>query len=691
MAYNVMFSPMKIGTMEVKNRIVMTAAELGVGQIDGRVNERTARYYEERAKGGVGLIITGCCRIDDINPASFAQIGMTHDYHIEPMRQMVERIHRHGAKLCVQLHHAGRQGYGSCNNSFPLVIPMTRAIPASENLLWKAAPGLLKLEEKGICFTVQAPSKGEISKHAGTRLHAMSRREVRRCIRLFVEAAERCKKAGVDAVELHGGHGYLIQQFLSPHTNHRTDEYGGSLENRFRFLAELITGIKSACGEDYPVILRLTVDEMYDRIGRPGVGYGLDEGVEFARRAEALGVDAINVTSATYDAYSYWLETTSFVPGWRAYLAKAVKDAVSIPVIAANYIRSPEQAERQLENGTQDFIGSARNFICDSEWANKVRDGREDEIRRCIGCVNCMRSLVTEGVTIGKPGKCALNVAMGREAEFAALPRDGEGRCAVVVGAGPAGLTAAELLARRGFEVTVFEKGEKPGGQVITAAACNLKDKLYWCIEDLMTALEKLGVEVRLGTAPTARELAAMKPDFVIVATGGTPVRPGSIPGIGRDNVHLAPEILLREKRIENSRVVVVGSGITGLETAEMLGECNNRVTVIEMADAIAPGAWYQLVDDELERIRPDTVFKTSSKLLEINDAGAVIENVATGARETVPADAVVLSMGVRPANSLVAELEKLNIPAYPVGDAVKSGTIAGACHIACDTVMNIK
>lgn len=691
MAYDIMFSPMKIGNMEVKNRIVMTAAELGVGQINGCVNERTAAYYEARAKGGVGLIITGCCRVDDINPASFAQIGMTHDYQIEPMRQMVERIHKHGAKLCVQLHHAGRQGYGSCNNSFPLVIPMTNAIPSSANLLWKAAPGLLKLEEKGICFTVQAPSKGEISKHAGTRLHAMSRREIHRCIRLFIDAAERCKKAGVDAVELHGAHGYLIQQFLSPHTNKRTDEYGGSFENRLRFLSEIITGIKERCGADYPIILRLSVDEMYDRIGRPGVGYGLDEGVEIAKRMEALGVDAINVSSATYDAYNYWLETTSFEPGWRAYLAKAVKEAVSVPVIAANYMRSPEQAERQLENGTQDFIGSARTFICDSEWANKVRTGREDEIRRCIGCVNCMRSLVTEGVTIGKPGKCALNVAMGRENEFAALPQDGNGRLVAVVGAGPAGLTAAELLAARGFAVKVFEKGEKPGGQVITASACNLKDKLYWCIEDLTARVKKLGVEILLNTEVTADTLAALNPCAVIVAAGGTPVRPRSIPGIERENVFTAPEIIMGEKELKNSRVIVVGSGITGLETAELLGESGNHVTVVEMADEIAPGAWFQLVDDEMERIKKDTVYKASSKLLEINETGAVIENVKTGAREELRADYVVLSMGVRPENALIKELSELKIRALAVGDANKSGTIADACHSACDAVMSIK
>lgn len=692
MAYDILFSPMKIGTMEIKNRCVMTAAELGVGQIDGCVNERTINYYEERAKGGVGLIITGCCRVDDINPASFSQLGMTHDYQIEPMRQMVKQVHKYGTKLCVQLHHAGRQGYGSCNNSFPLVIPLTKAIPPVTKLLWKAAPTMLKLEEKGICFTVQAPSEGEISKHAGTRLHAMSRREIKRTIRLFIEAAKRCQRAGVDAVELHGGHGYLIQQFLSPHTNHRTDEYGGSFENRLRFLSEIITGIKEHCGKDYPLILRLTADEMYDRIGRPGVGYSLKEGIEIARRMEALGVDAINVTSATYDAYNYWLETTSFEPGWRAYLAKAVKEAVSVPVIAANYIRSPEQAERQLKEGYQDFVGSARNYICDPAWVNKVQEGREDEIRRCIGCVNCMRSLVTEGATVGKPAKCALNVSMAREQEFNDMPKDGKGRSAVVVGAGPAGLTAAYLLALRGFSVRVLEKNHKPGGQVIIASSCNLKSKLYWSIEDLMTNVKKLGVEIYMDTEATADSIQALKPSVVVVATGGVPIRPKSIIGIDRDNVYMAPEIIMKEKTVRDSNVLVVGSGITGLETAEILCEENNHVTVLEMADTIAPGAWFQIVEDELERIGKDTVYRTSSKLLEINENGAMAKNLKTGAIEQIPADAVVISMGVRPLNLLAEELRKRDIAhVVEVGDAVKSGTIADACHSAWDEIIKIK
>ena len=691
--YELLLSPMKIGSMTVKNRTVMTAAEFSLGQTNGKPTERLMNYYEERAKGGVGMIIPGICRVNDMGGAStFTQLAMSHDYHIEPMREFAERLHRHGAKLCIQLHHPGRQGMASAINSLPLVIPVADRFPGVMDQIFKCTPVLLGMEAKGVCFSVQAPSKVELAKHGATRMHAMSKREVKNLISDFVEAAVRCQKAGVDCVELHAGHGYIIQQFLSPHTNHRTDEYGGSFENRLRFITEIIQGIRARCGRGYPLTVRLTADEMYSRIGRPGVGYDIETGKEIAKRLEELTVDAINVTSACYDAYNYWLEPTSFEPGWRRHLAREIKSVVSIPVIAANVIRTPEQAERQLEEGDQDFVASARAFICDPHWVEKAASGRSDEIRRCIGCLNCIRSFMTNA-GVGKPGECALNMSVAREKEWFNMPRDGEGRKILVIGAGPAGLTAAQTLAMRGFDVTVYEKAEKPGGQVITAAACHLKDKLYWCIEDLMTAAKKAGARIELGRELSAKEIADMDPWGVVVATGGEPLRPRSIAGIEGENVYTAPEIIHKEKVLENKDVVVAGSGLTGLETAEILCQTGNRVTVIEMAEELAPGAWFQLIDDELERLsKTDTKFETGTKLLAVNKEGVTVQDVKTGKERKLPADALVLSLGVRPAGNLARELDKASVTRiWRVGDAVKSGTIADACHSAFDTVMEIK
>lgn len=679
-----LLSPMNIGSMTVKNRTVMTAAEMSLGQTNGCPTEKMMAYYEERAKGGIGLIIPGICRVNDMGAAStFTQLAMSHDYHIQPMHEFAERIHRHGARLCIQLHHPGRQGYASSINTLPVVIPVVERFPKVLDGLFKCTPLLLGLEEKKICMSVQSPSNCELSAHGATRIHAMSKREIRRLIRDFVDAAERCQKAGVDAVELHGGHGYMIQQFLSPNTNLRTDEYGGSEENRLRFVTEIIQGIRSRCGRDYPLIVRLTVDEMYDRIGKPGKGYGLEEGKRFAKRLEELGVDAINVTSACYDTYNRWLEPTSYEPGWRAYLAKEIKSVVSIPVIAANFMRSPEQAERQLEEGYQDFIGSARSFICEPHWVRKIQEGRPEEIRRCIGCLHCISSFMTNA-KVGKSGECALNPGVGLEPLAEEPVQDGKGRKIVVIGAGIAGLAAAQLLAERGFIVTVLEKEERPGGQVNTAAACNLKGKLAWCVEDRMAVLRRLGVELRFGVEATVETVKALQPYAVLAATGAKPLRPRSIRGIDKPQVVTAPEIIHRKTVVENQNVVVAGSGMTGLETAEILNETGNRVTVLEMADEIAPGTWFQLLDDEMERLEPcGTKFLTSHQLLEIADGEVVAADLKAGRLVRIPADTVVLSLGVKPENRLAEELKKELPRVYTLGDASASGTIADAVKSA--------
>ena len=522
-------------------------------------------------------------------------------------------------------------------------------------------------------------------------MRAMSTKEVKKLVQDFIDAAERCKKAGVDAVELHGAHGYLIQQFLSPYTNHRTDEYGGSFENRLRFLAEIVTGIKERCGNDYPLIVRLTVDEMYARIGKPGTGYDLETGKRIAKRLEELGADAINVSSACYDVYNGWLEPTTYEPGWRKYLAKAIKETVSIPVIAANVIRTPEQAEQQLREGYQDFVASARAFICDPHWPKKAEEGHPEDIQRCIGCLNCIRSFMTNAGE-GKPGECALNMSIANERFYYDMPKDGGGRKVIVIGAGPSGLTAAKTMAMRGFDVELYEKAEKAGGQVIAASSGSHKERLYWAIEDLLTAAKKEGAKVFLGTELTAEEIIEKRPFAVICATGGVPLRPRSIPGTDRDDVIAAPDLLLGNAEIKDSRVIVIGSGMTGLETTEFLNEQGNEVTVVEMADEIAPGAWFQLVDDEMERIKPyGTKFMTGTKLCSIEDGGAVVEDKASGEQQKLEADYVVLAMGVRPDTSLADRLRELGFEnVYCTGDAERSGTIAHACHSAYDTAMEI-
>ena len=678
MEYKMLFSPMKIGTCEIKNRIVMPPMMMGFGEPSGKPTEMLMDYYEERAKGGTGLIITEITRVnDDHGAAAFNQLAMSHDYHIAPMREFADRIHRHGAKLFVQLHHPGRQNIGIMIHMVPLTNMCSKVCKSFPKLVYKIAPGMgKKMVEKGLVFASPGPSKCEPSKVSGGHVRAFSHREIKKLVKQFVDAAVRCKEAGVDGVELHAAHGYLLQQFLSPNTNKRTDEYGGSFENRMRFIKEIIEGIRERCGRDYPLIIRLAVDECYDKIGQPGKGYGLDTGVKYAKAFADMGVDAIDVSSAAYDTYNYWLEPTSFDCGWRAYMAEAVKQAVGdLPVLAANVIRSPEQAEEQLERGIQDFVSLGRPHIADPHWAQKAQSGRTHEIKRCINCLYCIESMM-EHAYVGEHGCCSVNPTLGEERRFDSLPSDGKGRTVAIIGGGVAGLTAAEILGRRGFKPVVFEKENVCGGQINLADKGPKKEKIGWCAQDLEEA--------------TAADILALDPYAVIVATGAVALRPRSIKGADGANVYTTTQILDGSVRLEGKNVALIGTGMTGLETGELLAEQGNKLTFVEMADTVAPGTWFQHIDDAMPKLeKAGAKFMLSTKLVSIDEKGAVVEGVKDKKQSRVDADAVVLSLGARPVNGLAKELEGKVKNLFVVGDADKVGRIAHATAEAYDVAMN--
>lgn len=693
-----LFSPMNIGTCQIKNRLVMSPMLIGLGQFDGKPTEALMDYYEERAKGGTGLIITEITRINDVHgAAAFAQLAMSHDYHIEPMREFANRIHKHGAKLFVQLHHPGRQNVGLAIGTVPLCIACTRVCKKFPKALFSIAPKIAPtLSKYKIALSAVSASACEPSYFAGGRVRALSNAEVKKVIRQFIDGAVRCKKAGVDGIELHGTHGYLIQQFLSPNTNQRTDEYGGSFENRLRFLREIVEGIRKECG-DYPIIVRLTLDEFYEKIGKAGKGYDITVGLEYAKAIAAMGVDAIDVSSAAYDTFNYWLEPTSFELGWRKYLAAEVKKVVDIPVIAANLIRTPEQAEAQLEEGVQDFISLGRPHIADPYFAKKAQEGRPEDIKRCICCLYCIESM-QENAYHGGCGHCSVNPAIGIEKEYANLPKNGDGRKVVIVGAGMAGLVAAEILGKRGFKPIVVEKADKVGGQILLAAAPPHKEKIGWCVEDAKLAAEKAGAEIRLNTVANKQLIDEINPYAVIVATGATAVKPRSIKGSDGKNVVTTTEILNGSVSLNGKNVVIVGSGMTGLETAEMLVEQGNKVTVVEMQDAIAKGVWFQHVDDAMPKLeKAGTQFILSHKLCSIDEKGIVVRPVKEnkgkfkeiGDEKHLDFDEVVLSLGSRSVVALGKELEgRKNV--FVIGDADKVGRIADATRTAYETASKL-
>lgn len=690
MSYDMLFSPMKIGNVEIKNRIVMAPMCMGFGQYNGCATETMMDYYEERAKGGVGLIFTEITRINDITGASsFGQLGMSHDYQIPALREMADRIHKHNCKIMVELHHPGRQNLGLMIGTVPICNIGSKLMGNlyTKILTQAVIPQGKKLQDKHIVPRTVAPSKCERSKMSDSVNRELSVNEIKRIICQFIEGAVRVKKAGCDGVELHAAHGYLIQQFLSPNTNKRTDQYGGSLENRMRFLLEIIDGIRLNCGKDFPIVVRLTVDEMYSEIGQKGKGYNLEEGIKMAKILSDKGIDAIDVSSAAYDTFNYWLEPTTFTPGWRKYLASEVKKVVDIPVIAANLIRSPKQAEMQLEEGTQDFISLGRPLIADPHWPNKVKSGNENLIKRCVCCLYCFESMM-KGAYKYTHGNCSVNPFVGRE--NVSLKQNGNGRKVLIIGAGCAGLTAAELLSKRGFDVTVLEKESKQGGQLNLASKPPHKEKINWVCEDLLSNAIKSGAKVLFDIKADKDIIASYSPEIVITATGGNAIHPKSFNG---DNVVTVTQVLNGNIDISNKKVAVIGSGMTGLETSELLVSKGNKVTVVEMADKIAPGAWFQQLDDALPVLeKAGTEFLTSHKLLSVSSSGIELENLKENKAVAIKVDLVVLSLGVRSDNSLYNDIKNSDsYKVYNIGDSKKIGRIANATESAYQLVMNIE
>lgn len=696
MKYPNLFTPMNIGQVTIKNRLVMTAMCVALAEHDGAVSEALAAYYEERAAGGVGLIITECSRVNETDAVSNpSMLSMSHDRYIKPLQRAVDRVHAHGAKLFVQLFHPGRQNVVFFPTLWQFNERMARIFPSYWNLYFKAAgrldasiiddPKAMKRMGrymKPLLAPSDVPCGLADNPVRNQKTIPMTIPQIRTLIGQFVSAAKRVKEAGADGVELHAAHGYLLQQFLSPYTNRREDEYGGTLTNRMRILEEIIAGIRKECGTDFPISVRLSVEEFYDMIGYPGQGITLGEGVEMAKRLEGFGIDALNVSSGNYDTAQTSCEPVSFPLGWRKYLAKEVKQQVKIPVIAANLIRTPEQAEAQLAEGTQDFIAMGRSYLADPLWAKKAEEGRSGDINKCICCLRCMEAF-QENIMNGRPVECAVNPRACRESEIpSTAKKDGEQRQVIVVGAGPAGLTAAKELAERGFTVTVFEQGAAPGGQLILAAAPPRKEKIEWLTQYLTRQAVQLGVDIQYNTKATRVLIESYHPYAVFLATGGEAVAPG-IPGSQSETVTTVTPILTGERRYTGKEIAVVGSGMTGLETAELLMEQGNTVTIIEMADKLAPGAYSINASDVIQRLKAGGVRFLPGRKLERIGEGMLYLSRKDKVREEISTDATVLAIGVRSSNALEKECTGHFERLYSIGDAVKPGRIGNATRSA--------
>jgi len=626
--------PLKIGTIEVKNRIKLPA--LGTGYVENEhITPQFKAFYRERAKGGAGFIgfFTSPTKLN--NPPV---VGIYSDEFIPELKEMAALCHDFGAKVYAQMGG----GYAWCFDGRTVEV----ISPSGVTVTGRAETP----------FNLGGPPRGSYSER-----RALTVEEIAAIIEAIAQGARRAREAGFDAVEILAGVGYYLGQFLSPLTNRRTDGYGGDLRGRTRIFREIFAAIKETAGADFPITCRLSGQFT-------GQGIGVEDLKAIAREFEAAGVQAIDILPGWHEDPVPMIHSSVPQGRW-AELASEVKAAVNIPVGAGTRISDPRVAEEVIASGKADYVYMARALIADPEVPEKIAGGRLDEIRPCIACNYCFESLDTPGGVV-----CSVNPRAGREGEFPPEPAE-QPRKVVVVGGGPAGMTAAATAARRGHSVILYEKGEL-GGQLLPASRPPHKAELESLRRYLEGELKRSGVEIRREEA-TPEAMARERPDVLIVASGAEPERP-PIPGAGGENVLTPLEVLLGEKETADE-VAVVGGGLIGCETAEFLAWRGKKVTLLarrRLADDVGRFNRWHL----LQRLREAGVrLETGVDVKEISPEG--VKGIQEDREVFFPAKTVVLATGMRPRREPARELEGKAPQLYIVGDAREPRRIREAIH----------
>ena len=626
-----LFEPGQIGQLHLKNRVVMAPMVNHYATDTGAVSDRSIEYYTQRAKGGVGMIIVEATCIDaPVGRGWPCGLRIDDERFVAGHSRLTDAVHSHGAKIAVQLHHAGR----------------------ATNLV--ATEGAQPV----------APSVS-----SGARELTVA--EIKELVNKFAAAAQRAKRAGYDAVELHGAHGYLIHQFMSPVSNTRSDRYGGSLENRLRFPMEIIQRIKEVVGEDYPVTMRISGEG----------GYTIEESTKFAKLLETAGLDWLHVSSGGMAPIPGATTNTSpmaFPQGRYAHLAEAIKKEVAIPVITVGEIREPEFAEALLQDGKADFVALGRQLLADPYWPKKAQEGKPEDILKCISCGYCSTSL-----SENTPMRCATNPVVGRERELAEILPASIKKRVMVVGSGPAGMEAARVTALRGHQVSLYEREPELGtGQLSLAALPPYKEKISWVKDYLATQMRELNIDVHTGTEVDAHTMEEMSPDVVIIACGARPLIP-DIPGVNGDNVATVNDVLLGKAELDEKRVVVLGGRQTGCEVAESLVDRGNAVTVVARSPAsqLAGNAYPVIRRTLLARLREKKVdIITEHDIKDIQPTGITLVN-KQGNQRFLEADLVVLARGAVPIRELADRLEGKVPELYVIGDSAEARDIKAALY----------
>jgi len=648
------FEEFRIGSLDLRNRLVMAPMSCNLCE-KGFVTDKLVAFFEERAKGGVGLITIGDGIIDSpIGNNVRESIVIDEDKYIPGLRRLTDAVKAHGAKICLQLSHAGRRAGRVSREGF---LEVTRGkLPVAPSAIAHPVPGHVVPRE-------------------------LTRDEISEIVEKFALAAKRAVRAGFDAVGLHCAHMYLCGQFLSPWANLREDEYGGSLDGRMRFVLEVIEGIRKEIGGSYPLIVRMNGEE-------PPGGNSLSEIAEIARRLEKAGADAIHV-SAGFGAVTKTAGMIPSVPPMRAragcivHLAENIKKAVSIPVIAVGKLGDLQLAESVLQRGGADMIALGRPLIADPYLPLKAAQGKIDEIRPCIYCCECLRKVLEEEAPIA----CTVNPAAGRELEVRLHPAK-KSRRILVVGGGPSGMQAAITAAERGHRVTLFEKSSELGGDLNLASKAPGKKDIEPFRSYLVDQLSRAGVEVRLGEEVTAEWLDEARPDCCILATGG---RAGEliIPGLSKENV-LGPAEVLKGVELPGKKIVVIGGGPVGCEVAEFLSVQGKDVTIVEILEDVARDmdrinrvALMMSLEDHGVRVM------TNTRVVSVGTDGILVER--RGTQETLAADHIVVAVGKSAQEDGLDEMMRERVPeVYRIGDARQPAGIFEAVRDGFDVARRL-
>lgn len=620
-----LFSTFEIKGKTLKNRTVVAPMVMNLCNLDGTCTERFTQYHEAKAKGGFGMIITEDFAVMP-NGKGFVRIpGLWDDSQTDTFKEFTRRIHAQGSLVVAQIYHCGRQ--------------TTSKITGEQPWAPSADP---------------CPLDWEIP-------HEMTIDEIGQVEDAFGDCARRAEEAGFDGIELHGAHGYLLAQFMSPYSNQRTDEYGGPLENRIRFAEEVIRNVRSKVSDDFIVGYRISGDEHVSG------GRTIEDTKTIVPYLEKAGIDYVHVTAGCYGAVNALCPSMYTRHAWIADDAKEVKQVTNLPVISVGRYNDMRIADEVLGCGKADLIAFGRASLADPEAPNKAKEGRFEDIITCIGCEQgCLGGIYAQDA-----GQCILNPFTANEYVTPYAVKAEQPKKVMVVGAGPAGAEAAIEAAKAGHQVEVYEKRRWAGGQFRLGSVPPSKGEIAGFIRWQMKQLEKLNVPVHYETEVTKELVLEKKPDVVIVATGAESIVPSRIPGVNLPNVITAHDVL-EGKAIAGERNVVIGGGSVGCETANYIASSHKKVTLVEMLDDIAMGEqtaprWDLLSDMEKHHVR----VCTETTVKEIREDSVVLEGYVN---ETVKVDKVILAIGSRPVNRLAEDLKDTGIRIEVIGDAVNTG-----------------